>query len=168
MDVIPGAAVAGSLAIGAAFPLLLVMLGHGPLRLESSGRRFRVAALLAFACYAGWCLAVRKIATPDLIAGALLMSAVMLVWMQVFGLLVWGLSISMLSVLNGAGRPLTRMEWIGLFTAGRGADLFGDNRLRVLMGMGMARIEGERFILTPFGRLTALGLRVSRTLFGLR
>jgi hypothetical protein len=126
-------------------PGALVLLSIGPARI---GRiAFRVpAAVLAAAAAWGLLLAAfpgRTLDPADLIAGCMILGTAAFCVYSAWALIVYGFTISMLVVLDEADAPLQLEDWARRYGGGRGLEAMLEDRLRVLLGMGLIAREGE-------------------------
>lgn len=169
MNVVPGPAVTGALTLSITFPLLLMSFAHGPLRVPRSGARYQLAAVAAIILFALWCALYPGARSPaDVVAGALMISGAMIIWFNIWSILVWGFTLSLLTALAEAHAPLTKERWIAAYTGISDASVFAHDRLGVLLKLKAARIERDQVRMTVLGRLIALGGRLARLMFGMR
>jgi len=168
MHLVPPPPVVAALAAALLLPLLLALLSHGPWRVPAPGRRFAVAAAATAACWAASLALFLPFDAADAAAGGLLLFAALLGGFTAWTLLAWGFTLSLLLALGRAGRPLSLPEWVSEYADGRTAEAFAEDRVGVLLRLGMARRQGRRVVMTPrLGRRTARVARLLRTLFGL-
>lgn len=167
VDFIPSPPVALSLAACGALPVVLLVLSHGLVKVTPPGRRFALAAAVVWAAW----LAGVVVAHPppvDLVAGTLLLATATLAGFTLWTLVAWGFTVTMLTALDRAGRPLTVDEWAAAYTGGKPIDAFARNRLGVLLNLGLAELRGGEVVMTPGrGRLLAKVAGGLRRLFGL-
>jgi hypothetical protein len=167
VDFTPPPAVALALLACCLLPVFLLSLSHGALRVAAPGRRFVLAAALAWVAWAGTVTVVHPDAV-ELLTGALLLAAATLAGFTLWTLVAWGFTLSMLLALRRAGRPLTVGEWALAYTRGKPLDAFARDRLGVLLKLGLAELRGGEVVMTPVrGRLFAKAAGVLRQLFGL-
>jgi hypothetical protein len=167
IDFIPTPPVAVSLAACVLLPAALLTLSHGPLKVTAPGKRFVVAAAAAWAAW----LAATVATHPDwveLVTGALLLATATLAGFTLWTLVAWGFTVSMLLALARAGRPLTPGEWALAHTRGKPLAAFAQDRLGVLLRLGLAEVREGQVVMTPRrGRAFAKAAGALRKLFGL-
>lgn len=156
MNMLPGPAQAAAIGLSVALPLVLLCYARIPAT-GGSGRRFRLGCVTMLALYAIACLALpgqRHI--DDMLAGLFLLATAMMFFYILFSLLAWGFSLTLLTALVKAGRPLTWEQWTVAYTQGGDLGTFTHNRLKLLVGAGM--------VMTADGKLapTNKGLAVAR------
>jgi hypothetical protein len=148
-------------------PALVLVLSHGPLKVDAPGRRFVLAAGTTWAVWVAAMIATAPGAV-DLVTGGLLLATATLAGFTLWTLVAWGFTLSMLLALNRAGRPLTVDEWAAAYTRGQPLDAFARDRLGVLLKLGLARVRGDEVVMTPGrGRVMARMTLLLRRLFGL-
>jgi len=167
IDFIPTLPVALSLAAVALMLAILLALSHGPIKVAAPGRRFILAAALAWLVW----LAAMITSAPDaveLVTGGLLLATATLAGFTLWTLVAWGFTLSMLLALHRAGRPLSADEWTLAYTRGKPLDAFARDRLGVLLKLGLAQVRGDEVVMTPGrGRTFARVTVFLRKLFGL-
>jgi hypothetical protein len=167
IDFVPSAAVAAALAASGLLPVFLISLSHGALKVTAPGRRFVLAAALAWAAW----LATLPATSPDavdLVTSVLLLATATLAGFTLWTLVAWGFTVSMLLALDRACGPLSVDEWAIEYTRGKPIDAFARDRLGVLFKLKLAEARGDSVVMTPArGRLFAVAAGTLRTLFGL-
>jgi hypothetical protein len=103
----------------------------------------------------------------DVIAGVLLLLTAILFWHVVWSLLAWGFTLTLLTALAQAHRPLNREEWISAYMKGGNLSTFVHNRLRLLVGSGLVEVRGDIVVATNSGILVAQLVRFVRFILGL-
>jgi hypothetical protein len=167
IDFVPSVTVSVSLAACVVLPAVLLGLSHGPQRVAAPGRRFVIAAALTWATWLAAMLAVMP-DWVDLVSGALLLATATLAGFTLWTLVAWGFTLSMLLALDRADRPLTADEWAIAYTRGKPLAAFTRDRIRVLLALGLAEMQGEKLMMSPVrGRLFARLAGALRYLFGL-
>lgn len=168
IDFIPSLPVALSLAVCGLLPVLLLALSHGPAKVTAPGRRFVLAAALAWAAW----FAAMVVANPsavDALTGGLLLGTATLAGFTLWTLVAWGFTVTMLVALDRAGGPLTADEWALAYTRGKPLDALARDRLGVLLRLGLAELRGDEVVMTPGrGRSFAKLAAALRRLFGLQ
>jgi hypothetical protein len=162
MSILPGPLQITAILLSAILPLLLFCYARiGVIR--GAGRLFRagcitIVGLFAIACYV--------LPGPrdggDMLGGALLLATAILLCHVFWSLLAWGLTVTLLTTLARAAQPLTLEQWISAYMQGGDLSGFAHNRLRLLIGSGMAISNDGRIALTPFGMITARLVRLIR------
>ncbi|MBB4375610.1 hypothetical protein [Bradyrhizobium sp. SBR1B] len=154
MNMLPGPAQAA--AIGLSVALLLLCYARIAAT-GGSGRRFRLGCITVLALYAIACLALPgQRRYDDVLGGLFLLATAMMFFYILFSLLAWGFTLTLLTALVKAGRPLTLEQWAVAYMQGGDLGTFTHNRLKLLVGAGM--------VITADGRLapTAKGVAVAR------
>jgi hypothetical protein len=156
-----------AIALGAAMPLLL--FGCGCItKLRGAGRMFRASSMMVIGLLAIACLTwpgARDFV--DLLSAALLLGTTLIVWHIVWGLLAWGFTLTLLTALAKANRPQTLEEWALTYMQGGDLGGFAHNRLRLLIGSGMAVASSGEVAVTPFGMAIVRLVRLVRLATGL-
>ena len=167
MSILPGPLQITAILLSLLLPVLLFGYAAIP-RLRSPGRRFRAAAVTV----AGLLL-IAGLALPgprDVgdVAGAVLLVATAIMLGHIFwGLLSWPLTLTLLTALAKADRPLTLEQWMSTCMQGGGSSTFADNRLRLLFGAGMLIRADDRVIVTHTGMAAVRLVRFVRFAMGL-
>ncbi len=104
----------------------------------------------------------------DVFSGLLFLITAMLFWNVAWSLLAFGFTLTLLTALAQANRPLTRSEWVRAYMQGSNLEKFARNRLQLLLRTGMAKTDRQNIVATPFGALAAALVRSTRFLFGIR
>ena len=157
-----------ALALDILFPLL--MLGCAQIKsIRGAGVRFVAGCVAVAAIFLALAFVIPGQREPaDVFSGFLFLVAGMLFWNVIWSLLAFGFTVTLLTALVQAGKPLTRSEWVLAYMQGSDLRKFAWNRLQLLLGAGMARTERQNIVATPFGVVTATMVRSARFLFGIR
>ncbi|HVL11290.1 MAG TPA: hypothetical protein VM529_01910 [Gemmata sp.] len=167
IDFLPTLPVAASLAACVMLPVALLVLSHGPFKVTAPGRRFVLAAGVVWTAWVATMIAVRP-DWVDLVTGALLLATATLAGFTLWTLVAWGFTVSMLLALARADRPLTVDGWALAYTRGKPLAAFAQDRLGVLLKLGLAEVRGGEVVMTPRrGRAFAKAATMLRRLFGL-
>lgn len=156
MNLLPGPAQAAAIGLSIAFPLLLLCYARIAAT-GGSGRRFRLGCVSVIVLFAIACLALPgQRHVGDVIGGLLLLGTAMMFCYILFSLLAWGFTLTLLTALVQAERPLTLEQWAEAYMQGGDLGMFTHNRLKLLVG--------ARMVITADGRLTptAKGVAVAR------
>ena len=156
MNMLPGPAQAAAIGLSVALPLLLLCYARIPAT-GGSGRRFRLGSVSILALYAIACLALPgQRHFDDVVGGLFLLATAMMFCYILFSLLAWGFTLTLLTALVKAERPLTREQWAVAYMQGGDLGSFTHNRLKLLVGAGM--------VIAADGRLapTAKGVAIAR------
>ena|ERR1700761_3350055 len=157
-----------AIALSSLFPLFPLALAKAR-AFRGSGARYVVACVIATVVFF-----VAFIILPgehdlfDALSGFLILATAMLFWNVIWSLLAFGFTLTLLTALVQAGRPLTRSQWVTAYMQGADLRKFARNRLQLLIGTGMAKYEGNNIVATPFGSFAATFVRSTRLLFGIR
>jgi hypothetical protein len=84
-----------------------------------------------------------------------------------WSLLPWGFTLTLLTTLARDDRPLTLEQWMSTYMQGGSLAGFADNRLRLLIGSGMAALTEGEVIVTPIGMATVRLVKFIRLATGL-
>lgn len=152
MSMLPGPAQFAAISLSIALPLLLI--GYARI-IPGSGRRFRLGCVSVFVLFVIACIALpgqRNV--EDVLGGLFLLATAIMLCYVLFSLLAWGFTLTLLTSLVQAGRPLTSEQWASAYMQGGDLGTFAHNRLKLLVGSGL--------VTTADGRLapTAKGLAV--------
>jgi|HubBroStandDraft_5_1064220.scaffolds.fasta_scaffold46916_2 hypothetical protein len=167
MSILPGPLQISAIILSATLPLLL--LGYARIGLfRGAGRLFRAGSLTAFALFAAACILLpgpREIG--DMVGGVLLLTTAILLCHVFWSLLAWGFTVTLLTALEGAAQPLTLEQWASAYMQGGDLGGFAHNRLRLLVGSGMAIARDGRIAVTPLGMMTVRVVRLIRFATGM-
>jgi hypothetical protein len=167
MNICPSPLQVTAIALGVTVPLLL--LGCGRIaRFRGAGRAFRTSSMTVIVLLAIACLTwpgARDLV--DIVSAALLLGTTLIVWHVVWGLLAWGFTLTLLTALVKADRPLNLEQWALTYMQGRDLGGFAHNRLRLLIGSGMVAENSGEVAVTPFGMATVRIVRLVRFATGL-
>lgn len=153
MNMLPGPAQIAAICLSVTFPLLLLCYGR---IIRGSGGRFRLGCVSVLVLYTIACIALpgpRYVG--DVLGGLFLLVTAMMFCYILFSLLAWGFTLTLLTSLAQAGRPLDLEQWATAYTQGGDIGTFAHNRLKLLTGAGMLTTTDGK--LTP----TAKGLAVA-------
>jgi hypothetical protein len=168
MTLLPAPMECVAIALGVTFPfVMLIWAQFGSIR--GAGVRFGLGCVTSIVMLAALAVILPGERDPaDVVSGFLLLVAALLFWNVIWSLLAFGFTLTLLTALVKAGKPLTLSQWMMAYMQGADLRTFAHNRLQLLFGTGMAKLERENLVATPFG-VTAAGLmRASRLLFGIR
>ncbi|WP_291842053.1 hypothetical protein [Bradyrhizobium sp.] len=168
MNFLPGPAQTAAICLGIALPLLLLCYARIP-GIRGAGSRFRIGCATAAALFAIACAVLPGERRIDDVAGGILLLATAMLLVYVFwGLLAWGFTLTLLTTLAQAGRPLTEEQWAAAYTQGGDIGKFARNRLKLLLGSGMVAVTGDTIAATSSGMAIARLARLVRLATGLR
>lgn len=168
----PGPAAGLALVSGFAIVPVLVFLSHGALRIDSAQRRF--LATVAF-CVFAWIICVGimtaggiPVAWHDALAGVMLLITAIVAFGILWSLVCWGFTTSLLAALCAIEGAASRDDWFRAYGGGSSVDDFADDRLSVLLGLGLARMDGASVTLSgKAGRAMAGIVLALRRFYGL-
>ena len=157
-----------ALALGILFPLF--MLGFAQIKsIRGAGVRFAAGCVATAVIFVALAFVMPGERDPaDVFSGVLFLITAMLFWNVAWSLLAFGFTLTLLTALAQAGRPLPRSEWVRVYMQGSDLEKFARNRLQLLLGTGMARTDRQNIVATPFGAVAAAMIRSTRFLFGIR
>ncbi|HXH42348.1 MAG TPA: hypothetical protein VNK51_00700 [Bradyrhizobium sp.] len=137
MNLLPGPAQAAAIGLSLAFPLLLLLYARIAAT-GGAGRRFRLGCVSLVILYAVACLALPgQRHASDVLGGLFLLGTAVMLCYILFSLLAWGFTLTLLTALVQAGRPLTLEQWATAYMQGGDLGTFTHNRLKLLIGAGM-------------------------------
>jgi hypothetical protein len=173
MDVAPGPSTVAGLIAGAAILPTLMLFSHRPLRISSTTRRFPAAALL---CLTAWAVATaaaglsgEPLAWYDMLAGALLLLAILWAAGVFWTLMCWGVTTSLLQALTRCGRPVDPDTWFREYAGGGDIEMFTRDRLSVLTASGLASWRGREISLNvPRALWLTLAVGILWRLYGVQ
>jgi len=167
MNIVPGPAQAVAICLSAALPLLLLAVARAT-SVRGAGRTFRIGVSLATALFV-----LASLVLPgerhfdDVLAGALLLATGILLSYVFWSLLAWGFTLTLLTSLVQAGRPMTSDEWATAYMRGGNLGTFARNRLKLLLGSGMVASSDGKLVATAKGTMVAGIVRLIRFVTGL-
>ncbi|TQF29566.1 hypothetical protein [Bradyrhizobium sp. UNPA324] len=167
MNMLPGPAQAAAIGLSIALPLLL--LGYARIAATGgSGRRFRLGCVSVVTLYAIACIALPgERHLDDVLGGIFLLATAMMLCYVLFSLLAWGFTLTLLTSLVKAERPLTLEQWAVAYMQGGDLGTFTHNRLKLLVGAGMVITADGRLTPTPRGVAVARLVKLVRLSTGL-
>ena len=167
MNMLPGPAQAAAICLSIALPLLL--LGYACIAATGgSGRRFRLGCISVVVLFAIACIVLpgqRRL--DDVLGGLFLLATAMMFCYILFSLLAWGFTLTLLTALVKAGRPLTLEQWAAAYMQGGDLGTFTHNRLKLLIGSGLVVTADGRLAPTPKGVAVAHLVKLVRLSTGL-
>ena len=147
----PGFVIGLALVCGFGMVPVLVLLSHGVLRIESAKTRFLAAVAVCCGVWAvgvGWLMWGSGRSWFDVLAGAAILITATVAWGILWSLVCWGFTTSLLAALCGLGSPASRAAWFGAYGGGSSIENFADNRLSILLALGLARVDGDSIALS--------------------
>jgi hypothetical protein len=167
MNVLPGPAQAAAICISATLPLLLFCSARFRW-LGGAGRRFRIGCTTAVVVFFVACVTVPgERHFDDVLGGILLLTTAIMLAYVLWSLLAWGFTLTLLTALAQAGRPLTSKQWAAAYMGGGDLSTFAHNRLRLLLGSGMAVSSNGTITATTRGLMIVRLVRLVRLVTGL-
>lgn len=167
MNLLPGPVQTAAICLGVALPLLL--LGYA--RISSSrgaGSRFRIGCVTVAALFVVACIALPGERQPDdVVSGILLLATAILLVYVFWSLLAWGFTLTLLTALVQAGRPLTEAQWAAAYMQGGDLRMFAHNRLKLLLGSGMVVAGNDKVSTTTKGLVIVRLVEIVRFATGL-
>lgn len=165
MNMLPGPAQIAAICLSVTFPLLLLCYGRV---IRASGRRFRLGCISVLGLYAIACIVLpgpRNLG--DVLGGLFLLATAMMFFYILFSLLAWGFTITLLTSLVQAGRPLDLEQWATAYMQGGDIGTFAHNRLKLLTGAGMVTTTDGKLAPTTKGLTVARLVKLVRLATGL-
>jgi hypothetical protein len=157
---LPPLSIAAAIGGCVLFPIILLLLSHGPLKVTKTGRRFFVAwmALLLIWLIASALFASGRIPPADLLAGLSIFGGAILCTFMVWSVLCWGFTLNMLMSLGRVTRAGSLADWQRAFAGEAGLSKLAADRAGVLLRAGFARArQGD-----AISQLTPLGISAHR------
>jgi hypothetical protein len=167
MNFLPGPAQTTAICLSVALPLLLLCYARIA-AIGGAGRRFRLGCLSVIALFVITCIAIpgpRNL--DDLVSGLFLLATAMMLCYVLFSLLAWGFTLTLLTALVQAGRPLTSEQWAAAYMQGGDLGTFAHNRLKLLIGSGMVTTADDKLAPTAKGLAVAHLVKLVRFSTGL-
>lgn len=171
MDFSMPASLLWALIVGALQPLVLLAVTRWS---RLAGRNALQFLLCTLGMWLLWLVsvaivpAVRPINAVEAVLCQMVLAGSALFYLEVWGLLSRGYTLSVLLTLLKAGRPLTGAEIASLYRGGDGLDWIMHHRLGGLEAAGLVERQGDRVTLSPFrGMLIARLYAVSIAVLGL-
>lgn len=167
MSILPGPLQITGIVLSVTLPLVLYVYARiGAFR--GAGSLFRAACITVVGLFVLACLALPgPLALDDMFGGALLLLTAILLCHVFWSLLAWGFTVTLLTAIASAARPMTLEQWISAYMQGGDLGDFAHNRLRLLVGSGMVVARSGKITVTSFGRLTAGLVRLIRLATGI-
>lgn len=167
MSILPGPLQITAIVLSAMLPPLL--FGYAQIGLfRGAGRLYRAGCLTVVGLFAVACLALPSPRqADDVLGGFLLLMTAMLLCYVFWALTAWGFTVTLLTAIAGAKQPLTLEQWISAYMQGGDLGGFAHNRLRLLIGSGLAISRNGSITVTPFGTIVARLVRMARLATGL-
>lgn len=168
----PGPATGFALLFGFSIVPVLVVLSHGAMRIDFAKRRFLVA--IAF-CVLAWvvCIGITMvtgsiITWADLLAGSMILFTAIVAFGILWSLVCWGFTTSLLVALCAIDGAASRDQWFHVYGGGSSIAGFADDRLSILLGLGIAKTDGVSVTLSgKKGRVIAGIVFALRKFYGL-
>jgi hypothetical protein len=164
MNLLPGPAQTAAICLSLLLPVLLLCYAQ----IRAAGRRFRMGCSTVVALFVIACIALpgeRQL--DDVVSGILLLATAILLIYVFWSLLAWGFTLTLLTALAQAGRPLTEQQWAAAYMQGGNLDTFAHNRLRLLVGSGMVIADSDKVSMTARGLAIVRLVKVVRFATGL-
>lgn len=167
MNLLPGPAQTAAICLSVALPLLLFCYALIP-SIRGAGSRFRIGCATAAGLFAIACTALPgERHFDDVVGGTLLLATAMILVYVFWSLLAWGFTLTLLTALARAGRPLTEEQWAAAYIQGGDLGTFAHNRLKLLLGSGMVVATDGKIAATVKGMVVARFVRFVRFAAGL-
>ena len=172
MYLYPGPATGLALLFGCFIVPMLILLSHGTARIDSAKHRFLTA--IAF-CVAAWAICVGitmllggTISWPDVLAGSMILFTAIVAFGILWSLVCWGFTTSLLAALCAIDGAANRDAWFHAYGGGSSIADFADDRLSILLGLGIAKTEGTSVMLSGKpAHVIATTVRALRRFYGL-
>ena len=172
MNFLPGAVIAISLLCGIGIVPVLITLSHGPARIESAKTRFLAAIAV---CFFAWVLGASLLSALeyqfswyDVLTSMAIFFTATVAWGMLWSLVCWGFTTSLLAALSSLDSSVNRERWFRAYGGGSSIADFSDNRLSILLALGLARVEGSTVILSgKAGKFMALLVLNLRKFYGI-
>ena len=167
MIIVPGPAQTAAICLSLALPFLAIIYAK-IIVVRSAGRRFRVAWATATGLFVAACILLPgERQFGDVLAGFLLLATAMILSYLVWGLLAWGFTLTLLTSLVKAERPLDLEQWAAAYMRGGDIGTFAHNRLKLLAAAGMVTTTDGKLVPTAKGLTVAKLVKLVRLTTGL-
>jgi hypothetical protein len=160
-----------ALVAGLLQPVLLWPITRIPAFRERNPTQFLLSVVLVLLLWIVAIVAIpatRPSGAPDILVGLFAVLGAALFWLEVWGLMSRGYTLSILIALLEAGRPLQPAEIAMHYRGGDGLAWILQHRLGGLVGSGSIMRDGDTLTLTPRGMAIAQLYRLCIALLGLR
>lgn len=164
--------IASAFAVSLSLPAYLMLAARLPHLAGRNGLQFTVSVVVTIVV---WIVVLQVVPGTrptggyDIIVGVLVLASMVLVYLEIWGLMSRGYTLSLLLTLHQAGRPLPASELARRYRGGEGLQWIMRHRLAGLEAAGLVRRDGPNLILTPrLGRTVAWGYRVIIAVLGLK
>lgn len=172
MNLYPGPAIGLALLFGFSIVPMLALLSHGTLRIDSAKQRFLTAIAL---CIVAWGICIGAITMmgntipwPGILAGSMILFTAIVAFGILWSLICWGFTTSLLAALCSIDGAANRDAWFHAYGGGCSIEDFADDRLSILLGLGIAKTEGASVMLSgKQGRVIATTVLALRRFYGL-
>ncbi|WP_249129554.1 hypothetical protein [Bradyrhizobium japonicum] len=165
MNMLPGPTQIAAICLSAALPLLLMCYAR---IIRGSGRRFRLGCVSVVVLFVIACIAIpgqRNL--DDVLGGLFLLATAIMLCYVLFSLLAWGFTLTLLTSLVQAGRPLTSEQWAAAYMQGGDIGTFAHNRLKLLTGSGLVMTTDDKLAPTAKGLAVTYLVKLVRLSTGL-
>lgn len=172
MIFLPDAVIAISLICGVGIVPVLITLSHRPVRIESAKIRFLVAISV---CFFAWVFGASLLSILgyqfsyyDVLASVVIIFTATVAWGILWSLVCWGFTTSLLAALCTLDGPASQERWFRAYGGGSSIADFSDDRLTILLALGLVRVEGSTVVLSvKAGKLMALLVLNLRKFYGI-
>lgn len=167
MNLLPGPAQTVAICLSGLLPLLL--LGYAKIPgIRGAGNRFRIGCITVAGLFAIACITLPgQRHLDDVVGGILLLATAILLIYVLWSLLAWGFTLTLLTALARAGRPLTEAQWAADYMQGGDLATFAHNRLKLLLGSGLVVAADDKIASTAKGLAIVRLVKVVRFVTGL-
>jgi hypothetical protein len=164
----PPPPICSALAASISLPFFVLLLSHGPWRIDGPMSRFVTASVCALSVMLAGLGAGGMGDWVELTAALILFFGSVIAGFTCWSLVAWGFTLSMLRVLDEQHSLGSMTAWCNAYTGGQDIEAFAADRCRLLIRVGLARPDTPGGIAaTPFGRLAAPLVELTRRCFGL-
>jgi hypothetical protein len=151
MNILAGPAQTTAICLSIALPLLLLCCAQIP-GIRGAGSRFRLVCFIAAGLFAVACLTLPgQRHFDDVLGGILLLATAIMLSHVLWSLLAWGFTLTLLTALTKAGKPLTTEQWAAAYMQGGDLSTLAHNRMRLLLGSGMVVATDGKIAMTSRG-----------------
>ncbi len=165
---LPSPPIASAFVAAAVCPLTLLLQARGPGRRRLPMHRFLLAAGLSILAMGLLVLVTGGGECADLLAGIVLLLALLLAAYTSWTLVVWGFTLTMLSLIDQHDGFDSVEAWCSAYGGSADIQGFADNRCGLLLRARFALAEpAQELRITARGRVAAVLVSVVRSVFGL-
>jgi hypothetical protein len=163
----PPYAIGWALAASVSLPFFVLLLSHGPWRIDGPMSRFVAASAGALLVMMAGVGAGGAGDWVELAAALILFFGSLIAGFTCWSLIAWSFTLTMLRVLDERHSLDSLTAWCNAYTGGHDIEAFAADRCRLLIRVGFARPDSDGITTTSLGRIAAPMVEGTRRFFGL-